>query len=99
MSSIANKITETVKSNFGSHGEGRKLLVTGASGFVAASLMHELLNNGYEVVGTVRSEASANNIRKTHAKHGTNLSFVIVEDFSIPGAFDKAVQGVDGVCH
>ena len=73
------------------------VLVTGASGFVAAHVMNEFLDNGYHVVGTVRSEASAGNVRETHGKYGDKLSFAIVKDITEPGAFDEAVKGVDGV--
>ncbi len=32
-----------------------KVLVTGATGFLASHIIHELLRRGYSVVGTVRS--------------------------------------------
>lgn len=32
-----------------------KVLVTGASGFIASHVINELLRKGYNVVGTVRS--------------------------------------------
>ena len=47
--------------------------------------------------GTVRSEESANNVRTTFSQYGDQLSFVIVPDISVSGAFDNAVLGVDGV--
>tara|TARA_B100000989_G_scaffold269603_1_gene225121 strand:- start:100 stop:234 length:135 start_codon:yes stop_codon:yes gene_type:complete len=34
-----------------------KVLVTGASGFVALHCITELLKNGYQVVGTIRSKS------------------------------------------
>lgn len=74
------------------------VLITGASGFVAAHVLNEFLEHGYSVRGTVRSEESANNVRKTHAKYGDKLSFTIVKDVAAPGAFDEAVKGVQGVC-
>lgn len=76
---------------------GETILVTGASGFVAAHVLNEFLEHKYKVRGTVRSEASANKVRKTHSKYGDALSFAIVKDVAAPGAFDEAVKGVDGV--
>ena len=79
---------------------GETILVTGASGFVAAHVVKELLEHGYKVRGTVRSEASANGVRKTHPMYADKLSFAIVKDVAAPGSFDEAVKGVDGVsCH
>ena len=76
---------------------GQTILVTGASGFVATHVVKELLEQGYQVRGTVRSQNSANGVRKTHSKHSDKLSFAIVEDVAAPGSFDEAVKGVDGV--
>lgn len=75
---------------------GETILVTGASGFMAAHILNEFLGHGYKVRGTVRSEASADKVRKTHGKYGDKLSFAIVKDVAAPGAFDEAVKGVDG---
>lgn len=75
------------------------ILVTGASGYVAAHVLNEFLENGYSVRGTVRSKSTADKVRKTHAKYGDKLSFAIVEDIAAPGAFNEAVKGVDGVSH
>lgn len=57
------------------------------------------LTKGYNVRTTVRSEQAANNVRKTHGKYGSALSFAIVSDLATKGAFDAAVKGVDGVIH
>jgi uncharacterized protein YbjT (DUF2867 family) len=35
-----------------------KVLVTGASGYIASHVINELLRRGYQVVGTVRSLAN-----------------------------------------
>lgn len=75
------------------------ILVTGASGFVAAHVLHSFLHAGYKVRGTVRSDATAQNVLKTHESHASQLSFEIVPDIRTPGAFDEAVKGVDGVIH
>ena len=77
--------------------QGETVLVTGASGFVAAHVLNEFLEHGYHVRGTVWSEETAAKVRKTHAKYGDKLSFTIVKDVAAPGAFDEAVKGVAGV--
>ena len=40
------------------HMKQGKVLVSGASGFVASHIINGLLNAGYDVVGTVRSLAN-----------------------------------------
>lgn len=75
------------------------VLVTGASGFIAGHVLQTFLEAGYKVRGTVRSQASAEHIRKSHAKYLDKLSFVVVQDITKPGAFDEAVKDVDGVIH
>lgn len=75
------------------------ILVTGASGFVAAHVLTVFLQQGYKVRGTVRSDSTAENVRKTHSEWSSQLSFAIVPDIRAPNAFDEAVKGVDGVIH
>lgn len=75
------------------------ILITGASGFVAAHVLNSFLEKGYKVRGSVRSEATGEKVRKSHAKYADQLSFAYVKDVATPGAFDEAVKGVDGVIH
>jgi nucleoside-diphosphate-sugar epimerase len=75
------------------------VLVTGANGFLAMHVVQALLEKGYRVRGTVRSESKTIHIRKTFAKHGDKLEFAIVEDITTEGAFDQAVVGVDAIAH
>lgn len=77
----------------------KTILVTGASGFIAAHVLTSFLEAGYAVRGTVRSEATAEKVRQSHAKYADRLSFAIVPDMGVPDAFDNAVKGVDGVIH
>ncbi|KAG8876481.1 methylglyoxal reductase (NADPH-dependent) gre2 [Tulasnella sp. 331] len=79
-----------------------KVLVTGASGFIAAWVCKTLLDHGYHVVGTVRSTSKGEYLQKLFEKDGhgkDKFSFVIVEDIEMNGAFDQAVIGVDAVQH
>ena len=95
--SAAQKAVSSSTNGTSSHA-GETVLVTGASGFVAAHVLNEFLEHGYRVRGTVRSEETADKVRKTHGKYGDKLSFAIVKDLDAPGAFDEAVKGVSGVC-
>ena len=76
---------------------GKTILITGASGFVATWVVRSFLEAGYHVRGSVRSEETANNVRNSHPGYNDQLSFVIVKDIAQKGAFDEAVKGVDGV--
>ncbi|KAH7096854.1 D-lactaldehyde dehydrogenase [Auriculariales sp. MPI-PUGE-AT-0066] len=77
-----------------------KVLVTGASGFLAAHVVKALLARGYTVRGTVRSHAKGEYLAKLFEKdYPGAFEFVIVRDIAQPGAFDEAVIGVDAVAH
>ena len=105
MSSIINQVTETVNQLTSSSKpkSSQVILLTGASGFVAAHVLNSLLQHGYKIRGTVRSEAAADKVRKTHSHllndDASRLTFAIVPDLAATGAFDEAVRGVDGVIH
>jgi nucleoside-diphosphate-sugar epimerase len=76
------------------------VLVTGASGFVATHVVSAFLSAGYHVRGTVRSESKAKSTAAIFPSDvQSRLSFVVVEDIAVPGAFDEAVKDVDGVIH
>ncbi|MCJ1317092.1 methylglyoxal reductase (NADPH-dependent) gre2 [Xylographa vitiligo] len=96
----SQKVASAVNGTLSNGSSSRQtVLITGASGFLAAHVLNEFLDHGYNVRGTVRSEETAAKVRKTHAKYGDKLSFAIVKDVAEPGAFDEAVKGVDGVIH
>ena len=75
----------------------KTVLVTGASGFIAAHVVNAFLERGYNVRGTVRSERTATKVKKSHPKYRDQLSIAIVPDITAPHAFDEAVKGVEGV--
>jgi nucleoside-diphosphate-sugar epimerase len=77
---------------------GQRILVTGANGFIAAYCIAELLQGGYQVVGTVRSVEKAAVVLDAH-HHSPLLSLKIVPNVTNPTAFDDAIQGCDGVLH
>jgi nucleoside-diphosphate-sugar epimerase len=80
-----------------SSGQGKTVLITGGSGFVAAHVLNAFLSRGYNVRTTVRSQETAEKVKKTHSKYLSKLSFAIVKDVALPGGHDEAVKGVDGV--
>lgn len=57
-----------------------KVLVTGASGFIAVQLCSDLLSEGYTVVGSVRSPAKGDYLKNLFQDFGDKFSYVIVED-------------------
>ena len=59
-----------------------KVLVTGANGYVAAWVLKDLLDNGFSVRGTVRSENKATHLREYFKSFGDKLEFVIVDDIT-----------------
>ncbi|KAG8953399.1 methylglyoxal reductase (NADPH-dependent) gre2, partial [Tulasnella sp. 408] len=62
-----------------------KVLVTGASGYIAA--------------WALRSDSKGEKLKELFKDYGDKFSYAIVEDISKDGAFDKAVVGVDAVQH
>ncbi|AQZ15115.1 (ZYRO0F05214g) [Zygosaccharomyces parabailii] len=67
------------------------VLVTGATGFIALWVVHYLLEEGYEVIGTVRSQEKAEKLQRQFGSEA-KLSFEIVPDISDVNAFDHVLQ-------
>jgi len=76
-----------------------KILVTGANGYIAVWICRILLDQGYNVRGTVRGSSKGDYLKKLFEKEGDKFEYVIVEDITADGAFDEAVKGVQGVLH
>ena len=55
-----------------------RVLLTGISGWIAKHIAIELLNSGYEVLGTVRNQSSLEKTKKTLSEYVSidKLSFV-----------------------
>jgi len=77
-----------------------KVLVTGASGFIAMHTILHLLKNGYDVRGTVRSEERGEHVWETLQKYGdtSNLELTIT-DLLKDDNWDDAVCGCEYVIH
>ncbi|TLD27908.1 NAD dependent epimerase/dehydratase [Venturia nashicola] len=70
-----------------------KVLLTGGSGFIAAHVLNVLLERGYAVVTTVRSNLKGDQILAAHpGVSKEQLSYVVVPDIAEKGAFDEAVR-------
>ena len=83
------------------------VLVTGATGFIAQHCIIQLLEAGYRVRGTARSQQGADNIASTLLPHlssaaqgqlGTNFQTVIA-DLNNDRGWDEAVAGCRYVLH
>jgi nucleoside-diphosphate-sugar epimerase len=75
------------------------ILVTGASGYIAANIIREALSLGYHVRGTARTSEKCESTVAVHHNH-PNYSTAVVSDFSHPSdEIDAAVKGVDSIIH
>lgn len=77
-----------------------KVLVTGATGFIAGHCVEELLSNGYAVRGSVRSVETAD-VAHLHAiadRTGGSLEFVEAS-LDADAGWAEAVEGCDYVWH
>lgn len=61
---------------------GAKVLVSGANGYIAVWVVRILLENGYEVRGTVRSEEKGIHLKKMFNAYGGKLELVVVPDIT-----------------
>ncbi|KAJ3485302.1 hypothetical protein NLI96_g5061 [Meripilus lineatus] len=78
---------------------GSKILVTGANGFVAMWVVRTLLQSGYRVRGTIRSDDKGDFIKQYFSEFGDKLELSTVPDIEKDGAFDEAVKDVDAIEH
>lgn len=63
------------------------VLVTGANGFIAQHIIRQLLEKGFNVVGTVRSEEKATQLLNLFQNE--KLSLELVPELAKPNAFDE----------
>ncbi|KAG6852877.1 hypothetical protein C0991_008390 [Blastosporella zonata] len=78
---------------------GSLVIVTGVNGHIASATALRLLQKGYRVRGTVRSERSAGYVKKELASFGNNFEIAVVPDIVAPGAFADAIKGASAIVH
>lgn len=66
------------------------VFVSGATGFIAQHIVKLLLSKGYKVVGSVRTEAKGEHLKKL--LNSDAFSYELVADVEPAGAFDKALK-------
>ncbi|MBI5943553.1 MAG: aldehyde reductase [Chloroflexi bacterium] len=77
------------------------ILVTGASGFVAIHAVVQLLQQGYQVRGTVRTLSREAELRSTIAKYAQadERLEILSADLEQAAGWDEAMNGVEFVLH
>ncbi|EAW09047.1 NAD dependent epimerase/dehydratase [Aspergillus clavatus NRRL 1] len=65
------------------------VLLTGANGFVASHILSILIERGFAVTATVRSQAKADDIITTHPSWKGKITFALVSDFTSQQPFDE----------
>ncbi|CAF3364641.1 unnamed protein product [Rotaria sp. Silwood2] len=77
----------------------KTIFVTGANSFIGGWIIKYLLDKGYNIRGTVRSQAKESRVLDgVPNNQQCRISFVHINDI-MTDSFDEAVQGVDGIIH
>ncbi|CAM6106349.1 unnamed protein product [Calypogeia fissa] len=80
--------------------KGKTVALTGATGFIASTLVRDLLKRGYNVRGTVRNPDDLSRVGFLLDMPGAKERLTLYKaDLLEEGAFDSVVDGVDGVFH
>lgn len=66
------------------------VFISGATGYIATHIVKQLLDKGYTVIGSVRSEDKGQDLKKVF--NTSNFSYEIVADIGKEGAFDEALR-------
>jgi len=77
----------------------KTVLLTGATGYLGAYVLQELLKKGYRVRASVRNAKKAEELQQLVPGHKGQLEFAFVADITQRTAFDEAIKGVDYVIH
>lgn len=75
------------------------VLVTGATGFIGAHIVDELLRRGLKVRVAVRSQRKGERFQQAREQYASHLDIVQIGDFSEVASFADAVKDVTGVIH
>lgn len=80
----------------------RRVLLTGANGFVGSHILEHFLTRSVSVLAVVRSAAKADRVKRDFPSYSSaDLDFAIIPDITAEGAFDATLQStkVDAVIH
>ncbi|KZV94640.1 NAD(P)-binding protein [Exidia glandulosa HHB12029] len=77
-----------------------KVLVTGATGYIAAHVVHAYLAAGFSVIGTVRSAPRGDYlVNLFNAEFPGKFEYALVSDIEAAGALDDLARQVDVIAH
>ena len=78
-----------------------KVLVTGATGYIGLHCIHQLLNQGYAVNGSVRSPERKEEIFEALQKHNTPIENLNLYTFNLTedDGWDEGMEGCDYLLH
>ena len=78
-----------------------KVLVTGATGYIGLHCIHQLLNQGYAVNGSVRSPERKEEIFEALQKHNTSTENLNLYTFNLTedDGWDEGMEGCDYLLH
>lgn len=78
-----------------------RVLLTGASGFIAAHCLVAFLEKGHFVRFTVRTQEKANQILKANEQYVSQLEAAVIPDIAAEGAYDEVLKdnSLDGIIH
>lgn len=83
---------------------GKRIFLTGSSGLVGNRCLIRALQQGYDVIASVRTPEKTNTVRRGISSTVgpdllDNLTFVIIPDIAIPDCFDDFLSEVDYIVH
>lgn len=61
---------------------GSRVLVTGCNGFIGTWVVRILLEQGYRVLGAIRSLEKGKKLREYFASYGDKVEWIVVEDIT-----------------
>jgi dihydroflavonol-4-reductase len=73
-----------------------KVFLTGASGFIAKHILREMLEKGYEVRASVRSDTRKSEIEALFPDHNIEFAFL---DLNVDEGWNDAMRGCDVLIH
>ncbi len=78
-----------------------RILVTGASGFIGGHCVLDLLNHGYEVRGTTRSQDRADQVKQIMSAHGADVTRLSFAEASLTDkiCWPNAMADCDAIFH